>query len=92
MVIHTATEARQCEDLLSTVTTVYVRSSHTFNAAWMCGKFVLIMSVAGDLHLGAFLATSLDTTKAIAFIVNPGARQKERERFSSLNCRVAAAT
>jgi len=57
----------------------------------LCGKFVLIMSVAGDLQLGAFLATSLGTTKAIAFIGNPGARQKERKRFSSLNCRVVAA-
>jgi len=50
------------------------------------------MSVAADLQLGAFLATSLGTTKAFAFIGNPGVRKKERERLSSLNCRVAAAS
>ena len=38
------------------------------------------MSVAADLQLGAFLATSLGTTKAFAFLGNPGARKKKRER------------
>jgi len=36
------------------------------------------MSVAADLQLGAFLATSLGTTKAFAFIGNPGARKKRK--------------
>ena len=72
--IHTAIEERQCEEFLSTT----VRSSHTFNAAFLCGKFVLIMSVAADLQLGASLATSLGTTKAFAFIGNPGDRKKRK--------------
>ena len=72
--ILTAIEERQCEEFLSTT----VRSSHTFNAACLCGKFVLIMSVAADLQLGAFLATSLGTTKAFAFIGNPGVRKKRK--------------
>jgi len=74
-VIHTAIEPRQCEEFLSTT----VRSSHTFNAVCFCGKSVPIMSVAADLQLGAFLATSLGTPKAFAFLGNPGARKK-RER------------
>jgi len=47
------------------------------------------MSVAADLQLGAFLATSLGTTWTIQ---EPGTKKKQRERLSSLNCRVAAAT
>ena len=36
------------------------------------------MSVAADLQLGAFLATSLGTNKAFAFIGNPGDRKKRK--------------
>ena len=42
------------------------------------------MSVAADLQLGAFLATSSGTTKAFAFLSNPGARKKKERGLAAL--------